>query len=76
MVYTDALLEAQRNIQTHIAMVVASIVDVATRQYVALRFADILSWGDGQFSRAAFLACCGVDEAHMGSSYITLAEEM
>ena len=74
-VYSEVRLEAQRNLQTAAAMIVAAITDVATRTQVAMRFADIFAWGDNSFKRAEFLLCCGVDEIHMRSSYFTLIEE-
>lgn len=75
-VYMDVKLEAQRQLQSATAMIVAAITDVATRTHVAMRFADIFAWGDNEFIRSTFLACCGVEEQHMGSSYIQLIEEM
>ena len=74
-VYADVRLEAQRQLQTAAAMIVASITDVATRMHVAMRFADIFAWGDNEFNRSAFLGCCGIDVVHAGTSYLTVPEE-
>ena len=75
MVYTDVLLEAKRNLHTAIAVVVATISDKEIRQRVALSFADMLGWGDNEFNRPVFLACCGVED-RTPSPYFTLVEEM